>query len=1011
MNPASPESDADRHPVDLLAEDFTRRLRAGERPSINEYCTQHPEHADLIRAVFPSVEATERVCLQHERQLTATSTISRARPDTLGDFQLLREIGRGGMGVVYEALQKSLKRRVALKVVNPLIAGSEKQIRRFRREAESAAKLHHSNIVPVYGSGEDQGMHFYAMQLIEGATLSEVLDCLQEMPGDPAGPPTAIAPISLPDRSPTVAAGALRYQRAFAAARLLLGNDPTTRHPGLVPNDETTVVPETPQVAAEPAAPTTPAANPKHSAADFHLKTSPENTATPPDTPAAAHQRPHLTPLYFRNIARLIAAAANALEYAHRQGILHRDIKPANLLLDSQGIVCIADFGLARSLEPDAVTQTGEIVGTFRYMAPEQLRGDADPRTDIYALGLTLRELLTLQPPAASLLPATERTPPPTPRSLRPEIPRDLETIALKASCPEPERRYQTATEFEADLLRFLEDRPISARRVTSAERLWRWARRNPQLASLSAVTVLLLATVVVILGVSNRRIQKTLSALNQQYARADQNLRDKTQALKTADRERQRAEKNLELAIAAFEEVFSNIVARGRSETLLEELSQDELLPADDAVLSSADVTLLETLLGFFDRLAAENSRSLGITAADARRRVGDIQRQLGRLNDARESYRQALDACHADASTPHTSTDDHRADSLISEAEILLQLQQLETQLGNVPAALELLQQLRELLRHNAGVGRSTQGRFLLAAALNSATSLGLRQIPDLRLRPRTGPGLLGLFTPDTPGGTPLLPPAGAEPPQPAGVFDQRIQRTAEANAEALQILRELCSETPDTTAFQLALARATRDNARLAQISRNPAQADAAFAEAIQILETLLKQYPDNELFQFELADALSSMVAFRPADMPRLQRSLQLTRQLMQKKPAVPEYLGLHASTLTRIAGIHATQGQFLRAESTLVDAVRILEELANQFPDGSAWQLALIRAQQQLATLYARNNRTADAQTVLKNAISRVESTPTGPRLRPAANALLNRLREMRSALETPPENQ
>jgi serine/threonine protein kinase len=1007
MNPATPASDADRHPVDLLAEEFAQRLRSGERPSINEYCTRHPEHADLIRAVFPSVEATERVCLQHERQLTATSTAPRSRPETLGDFQLLREIGRGGMGVVYEALQKSLKRRVALKVVNPMIAGSEKQIRRFRREAESAAKLHHSNIVPVYGSGEDQGLHFYAMQLIEGATLSEVVDCLQEMPGDPAGPTTALAPISLPDRSPTVAAGAIRYQRAFAAARQLLGNDPTTRHPGLIPNDDTTVVPETPQAAAEPAAPTTPAANAKHSAADFHLKTSPENTATPPDTPAASHQRPQLTPLYFRNIARLIAAAANALEYAHRQGILHRDIKPANLLLDSQGIVCIADFGLARSLEPDAVTQTGEIVGTFRYMAPEQLRGDADPRTDIYALGLTLQELLTLQPPAASLLPATERTPPPTPRSLRPEIPRDLETIALKACSPEPERRYQTAAEFEADLVRFLEDRPISARRVTAAERLWRWARRNPQLASLSAATLVLLAAVVVILGVSNRRIQRTLSALNQQYARADQNLRDKTQALKTADRERQRAEKNLELAIAAFEEVFSNIAARGRSETLLEELSQDEFLPADDAVLSSADVTLLETLLGFFDQLAAENSRSLGITAADARRRVGDIQRQLGRLDDARDSYRQALNTCRAEALTPDTSTADGRTDSLLSEAEILLQLQQLETQLGNVPAALEMLQQLRELLRRDTAVGRSTEGRFLLASALNSITGIGLRQISDLRLRLRPGQGPPGSFNP---GGPPLPPPGGAETPPTGAGPDQRMQRIAEANTEALQILESLCSEKPDSSAFRLALARATRDSARIAQFHRDLSRADTAFTDAIQILERLLEQHPENELFQFELADALSSMVSFRPGDMPRLQRSLQLTRQLMEKKPSAPEFRGLHASTLARIAGIHAASGQFLRAESGLLDAVRIFEELAKEFPEGFAWQFALTRTQQQLATLYARNNRGADAQAVLRAATSRVESTQIGPRLRPAANALLNRLREMRAGLEKPPEN-
>jgi tetratricopeptide (TPR) repeat protein len=615
-------------------------------------------------------------------------------------------------------------------------------------------------------------------------------------------------------------------------------------------------------------------------------------------------------------------------------------------------------------------------------------------------LGLTLQELLTLQPPTASLLPAGERPRPPMPRSLRPEIPADLETIALKASAPDVEQRYQTAAEFEADLLRFLEDRPITARRVTAAERLYRWARRNPQLASLSAATVLLLLAVVAILGFSNRRIQRALSARNEQYQRAEQNLKEKTEALQSADRERQRAENNLELAIAAFEEVFANIAARGRSETLIEELSDDEFLPTDGTVLSAADVTLLETLLDFFDRLAAENSRSLGITAADARRRVGDIQRQLGRIDDARESYQLALRACRAGVTTA-----DRSSSLLLAEAQILQQLQQLEAQRGNVAAALELLQQLRELLRPNELPGSSVEGRFLLATALNGMTTLGLRQIPDLRMRPRPGLASQGPFNP---GGPPLPPPAGAESLPPGAGLDQRIQRTADANKEALQILESLCREKPDSSAFRLALARATRDSARIAQFHRDMSKADAAFSDAIQILEQLLEQYPDNELFQFELADTLSSLISFRPADMPRLQRSLQLTRQLMQKKPATPEYRGLHASTLARVASLHAAGGQFLRAESGLLESVRIFEELAREFPEGFAWQFALTRTQQQLAALYSRNNRAADARAALDSAISRLETAPTGPRMRPAANALLNRLRDMRTGLENAP---
>ncbi|MFN5078164.1 MAG: protein kinase domain-containing protein, partial [Planctomyces sp.] len=182
MSTANEQPDEQRHPVEMLAEEFAERLRGGESPEVEDYCRRLPEHADLLRAVLSTVLATERVSGQQSAAANCTLTDGALKmPQTAGDFQLLREIGRGGMGVVYEALQKSLKRRVALQVVNQLIAGSEKQLRRFRREAESAARLHHSNIVPVYGFGEDQGLQFYAMQLIEGATLSEVLESLREL--------------------------------------------------------------------------------------------------------------------------------------------------------------------------------------------------------------------------------------------------------------------------------------------------------------------------------------------------------------------------------------------------------------------------------------------------------------------------------------------------------------------------------------------------------------------------------------------------------------------------------------------------------------------------------------------------------------------------------------------------------------------------------------------------------------------------------------------------------------
>lgn len=1033
MSSASTESDSDRHPVDLLAEHYAEQLRAGETPSIEDYCLQHPEHADLIRAVFPSVAATERVSRHQDQQrqsLQASPFPAGRRPDMIGDFQILREVGRGGMGVVYEALQMSLKRRVALKVVNQLLADSARQLQRFRREAESAARLHHSNIVPVFGFGEDRGVYFYAMQLIEGATLAEIVATIRELPVETAASRSSAGSAGSADSFSVAASQSLRLQRAATAARQLLGCDFIGQAAAEARTADSTIVCDLSKLPAESTIAAVIRADESKTRLSGSLGAKPERSqdersanGSSAGTSAGSPAVIRLPAIYFRNVARLVAAAANALDYAHRQGILHRDIKPANLLLDSNGTVCIADFGLARAIEPDALTQTGEIVGTFRYMAPEQLRGHADPRTDIHALGLTLWELLTLEPPTVSLQQVAEGRKLPAPRSLHAEIPRDLETIALKACAQEAERRYQSAGEFEADLWRFLQDRPIAARRVTPVERLWRWSRRNPQLAALTAATATLLLAIVLILSISYRRIQRGLTARNQQYQRAELNLIEKTAALETASRERQRAEKNLDLAIAAFEEVFSNITARGRSETLLDELGDDELVTAADASLSSADVTLLETLLQFFDRLAAENARNLGSSAADARRRVGDIQQQLGRFDDARRSYELALAACRAPAeSPPDLPTHDHTP--ALAEIQILHQLLQLEIQRGEIPAALQALQQFRERLAGNAEISKSREGRYLLANALNGVTTLGLRQPLDPRLRPRMTPGGIGPGGPGGPG-APFGPGGFAGPggpgglpgtfnsqgllPLPAATLDARMRRTIEANTEARQILQSLCHEEPNSSAYRLALARATRDHSRIAQFRRDFQEADASFTEAVRILEALQQEYPGVDLFRFELADTLGSFNSFRPADLQRLQRSLLISRQLLDKHPAIPEYRSLHAATLSRIAAVQSIQGQVIRAEAGLQESVEILQQLVEQFPEGLTYQLALLRTQQQLAVLLARNNRTAQAAQILDEAIRRIESAPEGTRIRLSANALLNRLKELRQNLNAPTE--
>src|SRR5262249_28725733 len=199
------------------------------------------------------------------------------------------------------------------------------------------------------------------------------------------------------------------------------------------------------------------------------------------------------------SVARVGIQVAEALAYAHAQGILHRDIKPSNLLLDAKGTVWVTDFGLAKAEESEGLTQTGDIVGTLRYMAPERFDGRSDPRSDVYGLGATLYELLTLHPPfrepnRVKLIEQVLHESPTPPRQLDRRIPRDLETVVLKAMAREPGQRYTTADQLAEDLRRFTADRPILARRPGAAERAWRWCKRNPVMAALVAAVAALLS-------------------------------------------------------------------------------------------------------------------------------------------------------------------------------------------------------------------------------------------------------------------------------------------------------------------------------------------------------------------------------------------------------------------------------------------------------------------------------------------------------------------------------------
>jgi tetratricopeptide (TPR) repeat protein/serine/threonine protein kinase len=453
-------SDPGADQLGRLADEFLERLRRGERPALSEYTARHPTLADQIRDLFPALVMMEDV---RPGTQAGGATPGGGSPRRLGEYFIVREIGRGGMGVVYEAEQESLGRRVALKVLPPGMVRDAKQVLRFEREARAAARLHHTNIVPVFGVGQEDGTHYYVMQCIEGRPLDEVLAELRRLRSEPEfrdAPRTAAV---APPAGPADTAGAPSC--ASVARSLWQGQ---FRPP----------VPPEGGGAADSAGPA-------------------RREPTTPSSPLSDPQRP-----FAKSVAHLGVQVAEALEYAAGQGVLHRDVKPSNLLLDVWGTVWLTDFGLAAATGTPDLTNTGDLLGTLRYMAPERFEGRADARSDVYALGLTLYEMLALRPAfdghnQAELVGHITAAEMPRLNKLDPRLPRDLVTIVHKATAREPVDRYQTAGALADDLRRFLDDRSIVARRSSVLEQTWRWCRRNPTVAGLlAALLTLFLLTV-----------------------------------------------------------------------------------------------------------------------------------------------------------------------------------------------------------------------------------------------------------------------------------------------------------------------------------------------------------------------------------------------------------------------------------------------------------------------------------------------------------------------------------
>ncbi len=521
--------------VDEVIAAYLEAEQTGRAPDEKELLARHPDLADQLRSFFANREYFQHLA----EPLAPAATPAPQAPGTptlvfdessapahgttvryFGDYELLAEIARGGMGVVYRARQISLNRHVALKMILAGQLASTQEVERFHREAEAAANLDHPNIVPIYEVGEHEGQHFFSMKLVEGRSLAE--------------------DVSRKDAK---------------------------------------------------------SAKPEEQPPDFSWRS-------------------------LRLCAKLLATVARAVDYAHQRGILHRDLKPANILLDKEGQPHVSDFGLAKRIQGGkGLTQSGAIVGTPSYMAPEQARGEKglSIAADVYSLGAILYEVLTGRPPfraespMATLLDVLGKEPE-VPQRLNPAVGRDLETICLKCLDKEPSKRYSSAAALADDLERYLRYEPILGRPVGLAGRLGRWCRRNPMVATMTTLAIFALGAVGNIAIVAAIRDGEQAVRIAQQELKNERQQRKHEQEEQAKDRERLRG--------SLIEQARAERRAGKRWESL-RSLTQALQIRADDALRLETTATIVRPGLRLLpDHLALDSFSAMfgGITTAPQR-------------------------------------------------------------------------------------------------------------------------------------------------------------------------------------------------------------------------------------------------------------------------------------------------------------------------------------------------------------------------------------------------------
>jgi serine/threonine protein kinase len=828
-----------------LVEQCVARYPTDGMRAVDELSAQYPRQASALR---------RRVAILERSGLLAPERAEQNYPEQLGDFRLLELIGEGGMGAVFRAQQQSLGRLVALKVIRAEQAYSPRARERFRREIEAIAAMRSSGIVQVYTVGDEHGVPFYAMELVDGINLSDLVVELRRVP---------------PER--------------------LSGNDIRAAVLRVVQRSE-------------------------HQSSGSHGTDADELFAG----------------TYVQACCRIALRVARTLAYAHERGVLHRDVKPSNVMLDRGGRVLLLDFGLARAIasEDAALTRTGAVVGSLAYMAPEQMRGDKiDARADVYGVGVTLYELLTHR---AAFRGDTQDDlrgkvlagAAPAPAQINPLIPRDAETICLLAMAPESHRRYPSAQALADDLQRFLELRPIEARRAGAFYRARRWAQRHPAKATAWTAGLLVAAGGPTALAVQERMARGEIQA-----------------ALEQAERYQKSYEHALQAAV------------QGMERTTLH-LAQDQRLAAGQ--LDGLRRELLEGAATFWATMAsvADPHPSVRPALFRARGLLASTRTELGDIAGARA----ALDAAVAELAALRSKAPPAELPAIEQQfAKMLCEQATVMAVQKDVPAALTAWQQsidvasARLALAPNAkAVQRHIQRCRMYIAQTHAETGnaaaaeLACREIlaalddtgdPDLLLRARTMYGGVLLHRRDFAAAEPELLAViearrALQADNPADAANLRDLKTALHNLgylyqqrqdiprartylqQAVAVSRELLAAYPERIEHKLRLVATLTVLANVCVRLQDKDAAEQACNAAIALAEPLAQEHADLHEARAGLAEARSTLAQVILDEPGRRGEGVALLQAALAVQQALA---GAPDATATDYANLSTTQG--------------------------------------------------------------------------------------------------